>query len=94
MKYKIIIYEPGKVEGAFYDYECGLETMNLMYFPSITEVSSEELGQNLYEMIKYGFRDNQHIRIEYNTDTSAQHLSSKNMVKRQSRLYSNIQSVG
>lgn len=73
MKYKIIIYEPGKVEGAFYDYECGWETMSFMYLPSIIEVTSEELGQKLYEVIKYGFRDNQHIRIEYNTDTSAGH---------------------
>lgn len=70
MKYKIIIYEPGKVEGAFYDYECGWETMNWLYFPSIIEVTPEELGQKLYEILKYGFRDNQHVRIEYNTSKS------------------------
>lgn len=49
------------------------ETMSFMYSPSIIEVDSKELGQKLYESIKYGFRDNQHIRIEYNTDTSAGH---------------------
>lgn len=73
MKYKIIIYEPGKIEGNFYDYECGWETMYFMYTPSIIEVNSEELGHKLYEVLKHGFRDNQYVRIEYNTDTSAHH---------------------
>lgn len=47
-----------------------------MYLPSIIEVTSEELGQKLYEAIKYGFRDNQHIRIEHNTSKSALHPSN------------------
>lgn len=76
MGYKIIIYEPGKIEGAFYDYECGWETISCMYSPSIIEVDSKELGQRLYELIKYGFRDGQHIRIEYNTSKSALHLNN------------------
>lgn len=73
MEYKIIIYEPGKVEGNFYDYECGWETMSFMYTPSIIEVDSKELGQKLYESIKYGFRDGRYVRIEYNTSKSVRH---------------------